>query len=251
MLTVFDSGIGGLSVLREIRKIYKGDVLYIGDTVRAPYGNRSKEEIILFTKQMLRFAQSHGATYFVSACNSISGNVTDALLLDLAIPRERFIDMGSVTKAHKEEIPRSILVVATSATLASGLYRDIFDTGFTYHEVALPLLAGAIENGDESVVQEALDPFRTKQEEVHAEAVFLGCTHYPLVLDSFRKCCYAERFIDPALFVKKEVETLFPRVDAPGAITVFLSKESAIFRDIYKSTIDPSLQVSFADFSLY
>lgn len=252
MLALFDSGVGGLSVLSQVRKVYKGPLLYLGDTARAPYGNRPKEEIVVFTKEILRLAKARGATYFVSACNSISGHMTDEMLKDVSIDRSHFIDMGTATLSHLSSLPQGdILVVATQATIDSHLYKDMFKDFDGYREHALPFLAGAIERGDEEGVESSLEELASKEKNSQGRAIFLGCTHYPLALSSFKKVWPDALYVDPAVFVREEVRRRFPCDEGLSRVSVLLSKESTIFFTLYKRFFDEVPHIEIVDFSLF
>ena len=99
LIGIFDAGVGGFSVFKEVRKNTNADILYFGDCARAPYGNRTEEEIVLFIKDILKQLQNEGVTHFVSACNSMSVLTTEKLLEEVGVPKENYIDMISAIKA--------------------------------------------------------------------------------------------------------------------------------------------------------
>jgi len=237
MLALFDSGMGGLSVLREVRKVYKGPLLYLGDTARAPYGNRSQKEIREYTKQLLLFAQSKGATHFVSACNSISTLITRELLEEVALSENNCIDMVLATKEFRDKKYASpFLVIATKATIESASYREVFADIDEYSEIALPLLAGAIEVGDIEQIRKALIPLDI-QAFSRVKTVFLGCTHYPFALSFIQERFPEASSIDPAQFVREACKK-FTINEKEGVLQVIISAESEIFRKTLESVVD-------------
>jgi glutamate racemase len=119
LLGIFDSGVGGFSVLKEVRKITDADILYFGDCKNAPYGNRTKEEIVSCIKAVLLRLKDEGVTYFVSACNSMSVNTTDALLLEVGINRKQYLDMIDAVSLIPFTSNDLVLIVGTQATIQS------------------------------------------------------------------------------------------------------------------------------------
>jgi glutamate racemase len=230
MLALFDSGIGGLTVLREVRKVYTGTILYLGDTLRAPYGGRSEEELTQFAKELLLYAKSHGATHFISACNSLSVNVTETILEEVNISKDCYTDMVLATSGHAQAFAgEKVFLLATGATIQSGAYRELLaPTLSSYRELALPLLAGALEKGDDALIQEALEILPEVGE---GETLFLGCTHFPLALAELTLKSGDRNVIDPAFFVREEVRKWGG--GEVGNIAAHLSGETTVFERVF------------------
>jgi glutamate racemase len=212
LLGVFDSGVGGFSVLQSIHNTTSVDTLYFGDCANAPYGNRPLEEIIYFIKNIIQDLQTKNVTHFVSACNSMSVLTTDILLEELGIPHTRYTDMIRAFKRH-QTIPKgsSVLVIGTKATIESRAYQQYLEAfGYTVFEYTPHTLARAIE---ESVTGEALsaiiDPIIAYGNAVGASYIIFGCTHYPLARAVFegskKKYSWKGEFIDPGVYVAHEV----------------------------------------------
>lgn len=239
MIGIFDSGLGGLSVLKEIRaKAPNVDVLYFGDTLNAPYGPRSTEELVVLTLQAMHFLQSKGVTQFVAACNSVSVSVIQPLFDLFGNSNGRVIEMVEPTArsigARKDDV---ILVLVTEATVRSGLYEKMFrQQGVNIHMLAIPDLAGAIERGaSEQEVYSIIMPAISRMETLGAYSVIFGCTHYPLVRSHFETLISMHvkndiRLIDPAYSVAQEVSAQFD-LSGSGRTKFFLSKDSSVFRD--------------------
>lgn len=235
MIGVFDSGVGGLTVLAEIKKaLPTADVLYFGDIAHAPYGIRSREELTEFTVAALSYLRANGCTTLVSACNSVSASMAVSLFDMLDISNTQLIEMVGPTVAAFRESPDRLLVCATPATVESGMYQLAFR--MIHKQVALcalPNLAGYIESGAsvdtiKSDIQHALA--------LHAEGtydtVLLCCTHYPLVSDLFAAVVpKGVRIMNPASAVADRVgRYAWPREVGAGALRFVMSKESEVFR---------------------
>lgn len=236
MIGIFDSGSGGLTVLRAVRdRLPSADIVYFGDTKHAPYGVRPRAELSRLTVEGFRTLASQGATSIVSACNSVSGSLALALLDLSEISQDRLIEMVAPTvRALSTEDHGRILLVATEATVSSGLYEEAFGMLGTHIEsLALPGLAGALEKGaDEAELATHLEPLRAKSREGSFDTLVLACTHYPLVEDLFRKAIgTTPRIYNPAEAVALEVEARFwPREAGYGATRFLMSAESAPLR---------------------
>ena len=127
MIGVFDSGSGGLTVLKAIReRIPSTDVLYFGDIGNAPYGSRPRAELSRLTSKALRYLVSHGATRIVSACNSVSASLAVSLFDTSDLTPDRLIEMVGPTVGYFRHADSRILLLATPATIESGIYQDGF-----------------------------------------------------------------------------------------------------------------------------
>jgi glutamate racemase len=233
MIGIFDSGSGGLTVLRAIREtLPSADITYFGDISRAPYGSRSREELSRFTMESLRFLEKSGATSFVSACNSVSASLALSLLDTLETEPRYIIEMVGPTVGAFRGATERLLLVATPATIESGIYQNAFTMiGVPCTFVAIPDLAGAIEFGEsdqriESLIREALEPFEDTY-----DILILACTHYPLVSEIFARVAPHVDMLDPAFLVAERAERrLWPREAGEGKLVFYVTKESEPFR---------------------
>ena len=190
-LGVFDSGFGGLTVLRELLPLIPGArYLYLGDTARLPYGSKSRETIARYALSSARFLFEQGAQHLVVACNTATALALDDLKRDLPIPVTGVIAPGA-TAAAKTAPGSHVLVLATSATVQSEAYTQALQAqGLTATEKACPLLVPLVEEGwldatpaTQAVTADVLRIYLTeaKREAPHATSLLLGCTHYPLL----------------------------------------------------------------------
>ncbi len=207
---IFDSGVGGFSVLKEIRDKTSADVLYYGDCARAPYGNRSIEEICMFMEEIIHNLKGQEVTHFVSACNSMSVNMTDKILKDCGIDDDKYVDMIRAFKNYsKLPTDSKVVVFGTKATIFSGAYQEVLSgNNIQVEEYIFKTLAGLIEKKeevDENEIREIVLSGVMYAKEVEATHVLYGCTHYPLIDDIFKKSAksidWGGTFIDPAIYV--------------------------------------------------
>ncbi len=235
LIGIFDSGIGGFSVLKEIKKTSNADIFYFGDCARAPYGNRDIEEIALFIKEIILYLKSKGVIHFVSACNSMSVLMTNKLLQECNIEDFLYVDMIRAFKKYYD-LPSSakVLLIGTQATIHSNVYQNFLkektDTIFEYIPATL---AGDIElNIGEEKLKEIIIPIISEAKNKGASHIVYGCTHYPLVHNVFQKCAdeigWFGIFIDPAIYVAQAVSEW----DIPGnnILTFETSKETKAFK---------------------
>lgn len=190
-VAVFDSGVGGLTVLHELLvSLPSEDYLYFGDTARMPYGTRSAAELRAFSIEIVEHLLEAGAKLLVAACNSASAVALETIESRLTA-RGRDIDViGAVAPAAQLAVAGShsgrIGLMATPATVASGAYeRAVFGADPHVHleTVACPDLAPSIEGGfpfDEHLV-DTVRAYCAPLREAEVDTVILGCTHYPLV----------------------------------------------------------------------
>ncbi len=183
---VFDSGLGGLTVAREImRQMPNEKIIYFGDTARMPYGSKSKETITRFSKQISRFLQGYQVKTIVVACNTASAYAIDELEKTLDIPVIGVVKPGAkmaseVTKSGK------IGVIATEGTIGSGLYNkyihSLKEDAIIYGK-ACPLFVPLVEEGlwDDPVTEEIARRYLAELMHLDIDTLILGCTHYPLI----------------------------------------------------------------------
>lgn len=235
MIGIFDSGSGGLTVLRAIRTMLPSvDVLYYGDIKNAPYGSRSRDELSVLTVNAMRYLSDHGAGSVVSACNSVSASLAISLFDALSIKPDMLVEMVGPTVSYFKGSTSRVLLVATPATIDSHIYQSAFTMiGKTMEVLAIPELAGAIEFGKseaevEAIIHTVLDAVDWNQYDV----LVLACTHYPLALTSFRKIVPEHVIIvDPAILVAERVESRFwPREAGDGKTHFVITNESQHFR---------------------
>jgi glutamate racemase len=202
---VFDSGIGGLTVVRELQhRLKKVPLVYLGDTARLPYGTKSADTIRKYLEQNVRFLKEQGATHVVVACNSASTVLPD---LQPELPCWGVIEAGS-----REAAARSgrVGVIGTRATIESNAYvRTIhsLDPGREVFQNPAPLLVPLAEEGriagtvTETLLSEAIDPLVDQG----VETLVLGCTHYPVFRETIERLWPKLSVVDPAQRLAAEV----------------------------------------------
>lgn len=236
MIGIFDSGSGGLTVLKAVRdRLPSADVLYFGDIKYAPYGNRSRAEISQRTMFAVRTLVERGATSIISACNSTSASLAISLLDSLDLKADSIIEMVGPTVSEFRGSSARLLLVATEATIRSEIYQNAFlMIGKEVETLAIPELAGGIEAGAseeelERIVRAAFSGIDT----TGIDAVVLACTHYPLAERAFRKVL-GDRIalVDPAEAVADRVERLWwPKEVRDGKTRFLITEDSEVFRE--------------------
>lgn len=237
MIGIFDSGSGGLTVLKAIRdRLPSANILYFGDIANAPYGSKSHEELTALTIHAVSLLHERGARSIVSACNSTSATLAVSLLEALGMEPAHLIEMVGPTVAFLRSTDERLLVCATSATVRASMYQHAFRlVGKEVEALAIPDLAGAIEFGESDermrdIIREAFGGIDLSR----FDALLLACTHYPLVMPLFREVL-GERIIllDPSFIVAERVEKEFwPREAGEGMLSLVISKDSPRFRSL-------------------
>ncbi len=189
---VFDSGVGGLTVMREImRQIPNESIIYFGDTARVPYGNKSKETVTRFSRQIVHFLKSHQVKTIVVACNTASAYALDELEKECDIPIMGVVKPGA--KAAVEATRNGkIGVIATEATIGSGIYSHYIKelkSSATIYGKACPLFVPLVEEGlwEDPVTEEIARRYLAELIDNDIDTLILGCTHYPLIRSTVRK----------------------------------------------------------------
>ncbi len=189
---VFDSGVGGLTVAREIsRQLPKENIVYFGDTARVPYGSKSQNTIIRFSEQIIRFLKTKQVKAIVIACNTASALALDAVRDEFDIPIMGVVIPGAraAVEATKN---RKVGVVGTDATVQSGMYTKVIREmapDITVTEKACPLFVPLVEEGfkEHVVTQEIIEYYLESMKHTDIDAMILGCTHYPLIRSKIRE----------------------------------------------------------------
>lgn len=183
---VFDSGVGGLTVAREImRQMPNEKIIYFGDTARVPYGSKSKDTVTRFSKQIVRFLQTFDVKTIVVACNTASAYALEELEKECNIPIIGVVKPGAKVAT---EVTRNgkIGVIATEATISSGIYTQYIteiNKDVTIYGKACPLFVPLVEEGlwVDPVTDEIAKRYLTELIDLDIDTLILGCTHYPLI----------------------------------------------------------------------
>lgn len=189
MIGIFDSGLGGLSALKEVRRLLpKEDIVYFGDTGRVPYGSRSRATIIKYALQDMNFLASHNIDAAMVACGTASSNALDALKEKYPnIPIIGVIDAGARAAAAATKT-KTVAIAGTASTIASGSFEAAlrhFDSSIKPISVACPLFVPLVENGftkeGDEITKMAVERYLGFLRDTDADTLILGCTHYPII----------------------------------------------------------------------
>lgn len=183
---VFDSGIGGLTVVDEImQQLPKERIIYFGDTARVPYGNKSKKSILKYSKQIVNFLMTKNVKAIVIACNTASAFALDEIASQVSIPIIGVIKPGARTAASVTK-NNNIGVIGTRGTINSGIYQQYLN--ITNPEVkvfgkACPLFVPLVEEGwiNDSITKDVASRYLEEFKNYKVDTLVLGCTHYPLL----------------------------------------------------------------------
>lgn len=187
---VFDSGLGGLTSVRELRKLLPNErIVFLGDTLRVPYGSRDRQTIRDFAEDDFRFLVSRDVKHIIIACGTVSSNLSAEELAAVPVPVTGVITPAAIAAASASS-NGIIGVIATSAAVRSGAYQDrisSIDPSLITVSVPCPKLVPLIESEPSAEVDRALDEalreYLLTVKEAGADTLILGCTHYPLIAD--------------------------------------------------------------------
>lgn len=256
VIGIFDSGVGGLTVMKEILgQLLDVRVVYFGDTARVPYGNRSREELIRFGEEILAFLVGQGAEVIVVACNTSSATALPFLREQFDLPMIGMIEPGA-RMAVEKTIAGRIGLIATETTVRSKAYTSgvnrALSKGILPEDLALrkawqqgeqtiaivkaqgcplfvPLVEAGLANSPQArgIAQTYLTPLK----EAGVDALILGCTHYPFLEPVIRELLGEEvLIIDPALAVVKELEILLRHMEAWEQSGLIVCPSSSVSR---------------------
>ena len=190
---VFDSGVGGLTVLRALLEHMPGaDYLYFGDTARLPYGSKSAATVAHYATGAVHYLQDHGAELLVIACNTATALALDPIQSASRVAVIGVIEPGAEAAAAASRM-RKVVVIGTEATISSHAYRRALETkGVAVREKACPLFVPLVEEGwvDHTVTEQVARIYLAEafSKDAHdADVLVLGCTHYPLIKPLLRR----------------------------------------------------------------
>ena len=210
---VFDSGLGGLTVISALRQRLKNeDFIYLGDTARVPYGSKSKETITQFAIEDSRFLLSKQVKMIVVACNSASAMAFDQLVEQF--PDTPFISVvqAGVDSVLADKSLSKVLVLGTNATINSDRYRILIHSKrpeIVVNSVACPLFVPLVESfwTEGEIAEKICEAYLNNAIESKPDALVLACTHYPLLKNLIQKYIPKDiRLIDSSIACSKSVE---------------------------------------------
>jgi glutamate racemase len=246
---IFDSGIGGLSVWREIaRQLPHEDTIYFADQIHIPYGPRSLQEIRSFSEAITRFLLDCGCKIIVVACNAASAAALKHVRA--TFPATPFVGMEPAVKPAAETTHTGVVgVLATPATFQGELFASVverFANGVQLVKEVCPGLVQQIEAGRLNTPDtlEMLERFLQPIRAANADTIVLGCTHYPFVIDAIRELAPGVNVIDPAPAVARQVDRVLRErrlqgvMDQPGQHHFVTSGDLDRFQDILRRLVN-------------
>jgi len=245
---VFDSGIGGLTVVRALTKtLPQEELIYLGDTARVPYGTRSASTVIRYARSCASLLADHGLKMLVVACNTVSAVALDMLRVELDVPVLGVIAPGARLAVDQSAAGR-IGVIGTRGTVASGAYPRAVAAVDTRAEVvaaAAPLLVPLAEEGwtDGDIPRLAARRYLEPLCDQGIDTLLLGCTHYPVLWDAINDALGElstdpVKVIDSASAVARAVSDLLSQRgrcaerDTPGRQTFLATDDPEGFREV-------------------
>lgn len=211
---VFDSGVGGLTVVREIiRQIPNEKIIYFGDTARVPYGSKSRDTVTRFSEQIVRFLRTFQVKTIVVACNTASAYALDELEQESDIPIIGVVKPGAKA-ASKVTRNGRIGVIATEATIGSKIYNQYItelNRDVTIYGKACPLFVPLVEEGlwVDPVTDEIARRYLTELIDLDIDTLILGCTHYPLIRSTLGRIVGEKvTLVNPAYETARELKAL-------------------------------------------
>ena len=248
---VFDSGVGGLTVAREImRQIPNERIVYFGDTARVPYGSKSKDNIIKFSRQIIRFLQTENVKAIVIACNTASA--LDEMQQEFDLPILGVVKPGAKV-AVETTANKRIGLIGTEANIRSGVYTRYIkslDDEAKVFEKACPLFVPLVEEGwlHDDITLQVASRYLEELKEKDIDTLIMGCTHYPLIRSTIRKVMGDKvNLVNPAYETAIELKNLLERdnlankcdVDSPSSMYRFYVSDAEEKFKLFANSILP------------
>ena len=243
---VFDSGIGGLTVLRQLRGAFPQlDMVYLGDLARVPYGGRSVETITRYAQDDVRFLLRFDVDAVVVACGTVSSTALGALRKEFRVPIYGVIESAA---ARAAEITKtgSVGVIGTQATVKSDAYRrtiHAIDPAIRVTAQACPLFVPLVENGiapDDPVAETIARRYLSAFDGKDVDALIMGCTHYPVYRSTLEKCLPGVRLIDVGEALAASLKDVLGPGEGGGEISWYVTERSAAFDEVVR-IMDPEV----------
>ncbi|MFY9176558.1 MAG: glutamate racemase [Caldicoprobacterales bacterium] len=241
---VFDSGLGGLTVVKELMKILPGEnLVYFGDTARVPYGTRSNETVIRYSKQCIRFLLSQDVKMIVIACNTVSSISLDIVNKIFDIPILGVIEPGAKAAAQSTKNKR-VGIIGTQATIRSKAYEKALakhDPEISIFSTPCSLFVPIVEEGwsNTQIALLTAERYLDSMKGNEIDTLLLGCTHFPLLQDTIGKVMGPDvTLVNPAEGTALEVERILRSKNIlnlegnEGTYNFFVSDLGEKFEDI-------------------
>jgi len=220
---VFDSGVGGLTVAREImRQLPNENLIYFGDTARVPYGSKSKSTVLKYSKQIVRFLRTKNVKAIVVACNTASALALDEIAAEIDIPIIGVVKPGAKMAVESTKTG-NVGVIGTVSTVKSGIYNDYIrelDPDVTVVSKACPLFCPLVEEGllEDRVTDDIVARYLSVMKEYKVDTLVLGCTHYPLIRNAIKR------------FVGEDVNLVNPAFETAKSLKELLTQQGLLNR---------------------
>ena len=251
---IFDSGIGGLTVLRAVRRLIpREDIVYFGDTARVPYGTKSKETIAKFSVDNVKFLQGFDVKLVIVACNTASSLALESLKDKFGLPIIGVIEPGARRAVEVTKSGR-IGVIGTKATIGSGAYEiwlKHMSPSLKVYSQACPLFVPLVEEGwlDGEIVTKVARTYLEPLKSFKIDTLILGCTHYPLLSGVIQKIMGPRvKLVNSGEETAKEARHLLARLKLSNrrkeqqATHFYVSDEPEQFRTLGERFLGRSIQ---------
>jgi glutamate racemase len=254
-IAVFDSGLGGLSVVRELRRLLPTeDIVYFGDTARVPYGIKSRRTVAKFALEDARFLLQFDPKLMVAACNTASALAMDELDEKLSVPVVGVVKPGARAAVQLAE-GAPVAVIGTEATVSSGAYTAAIRSLAAQVEViaqACPLFVPLVEEGrgsDDPIVKLTVETYLSPLREAGVHVIVLGCTHYPLLREAITAYLGREvHLVESGRETAQAVCEVLQRadnlceLDRTGSLQCYVSDNPTRFRRIGSRFLDQEIE---------
>jgi glutamate racemase len=260
---VFDSGVGGLTVISEIMKLLPDEeLIYFGDTARVPYGSKSADTVTRFSRQILNFLLSHDVKAVVIACSTASSNSYDALRSEFDIPIIEVLSPGVEDAAHVTR-NRRVGVIGTEATIRSGKYVKLLEEkipGVCVFAKPCPLFVPLAEEGwtQNTVTRITAEIYLQELLDKEIDSLILGCTHYPLLINCIRDVIGPVRIINAAESTARRLKAFLSQQDMQnrthklgGGHKFFVSDNTDKFKRICSIVLRQIYEAQIVDIERY
>ncbi len=247
---IFDSGVGGLTVLKALRELLPAEnLIYFGDTARVPYGTKSHKTIIRYSLQNTKLLQRFKVKMVVVACNTSSAHALEILKEEFPFPVIGVVEPGA-KEAVKASRSGRIGVIGTEATVRSEAYRKAIislDPFCQVFQKACPLFVPLIEEGwlEDEITEKVAERYLGELLKEEIDTLVLGCTHYPLIKGVLSRVCGGVKLVDSAGAVAREVERLLPAKNSGkrGSVRILVSDKTERFERIAKMIMEEEVEI--------
>ncbi|MDE5777687.1 MAG: glutamate racemase [Lachnospiraceae bacterium] len=243
---VFDSGVGGLTVAREImRQLPNEDLVYFGDTARVPYGSKSKKTVLKYSRQIVRFLLTKNVKAIVAACNTASALALDEIAAEIDIPIIGVVKPGAKMAVETTKTG-NVGVIGTESTVKSGIYNDYIrelNSDITVVSKACPLFVPLVEEGllEDRVTDDIVGRYLHEMKEYKVDSLVLGCTHYPLIRNTIKR------------YMGENVNLVNPAFETAKSLKEMLTEQKLLNEEMHKPQYEYYVSdgvdkfISFAD----